>query len=116
MSFQQLIAKVEQAEGALEAHERRASADWRQLKTSWREGWTPARIVIAGAVAGFLVGRARPLRAVSGGGVLQMLSALSGLFAGGSAQVAANEASQAAEQADAALQAQPADAFAEPVE
>ena len=85
MSFEQLIAKVEQAERALEAQERRVSADVRQLKSSWREAWTPGRIVIAGAVAGFLVGRARPLRMADGGNVLQMVGALAGLFAGGSA-------------------------------
>ena len=104
MSFEQLIAKVEQAEHALEAHERRASADFRQLRASWREAWTPGRIIVAGAVAGFLVGRARPLRAVGGGGVLQLMSALAGLFAGGQAQAAAGEAADAAQQVDAATQ------------
>jgi lipid-binding SYLF domain-containing protein len=105
MSFEQLIAKVEQAEHALEAQERRVAADVRQLKSSWREAWTPGRIVVAGAITGFLVGRARPLRLVDGGNALQMVSALAGLFAGGSAQVAAGEAAQAAEHAeDAAAQ------------
>lgn len=99
MSFDRLIAKVEQAERALEAQERRVAADVRQLKSSWREAWTPGRIVIAGAVAGFLVGRARPLRMVDGGNALQMIGALAGLFAGGSAQAAAGEAEQAAEHA-----------------
>ena len=100
MSFEQLIAKVEQAERALEMQERRVSADVRQLKSSWREAWTPGRIVIAGAVAGFLVGRARPLRAVDGGNALQMLGALAGLFAGGNAQAAAEEAADAAQDAE----------------
>ncbi len=97
MSFEQLIAKVEQAERALEAQERRVSADVRRLKSSWREAWTPGRIVIAGAVSGFLVGRARPLRIADGGNMLQMVSAIAGLFAGGSAQVAAAEAERAAD-------------------
>jgi hypothetical protein len=99
MSFDRLIAKVEQAERALEAQERRVAADVRQLKSSWREAWTPGRIILAGAVAGFLVGRARPLRMVDGGNALQMIGALAGLFAGGSAQAAAGEAEQAAEHA-----------------
>jgi hypothetical protein len=115
MSFEQLIAKVEQAEHALEAQERRTAADYRQLQASWREAWTPGRIIVAGALSGFLVGRARPLRAVGGGGVLQLLSALAGLFAGGQAQAAAGEASDAAQQVDAATQAQAADAVAEPL-
>ena len=110
MSFEQLIAKVEQAERALEAQERRAGAGFRQLKSSWRDAWTPGRIVIAGAISGFLVGRAQPLRVATGGGVLQLLSALAGLFAGGQAQAAAGEAAQAAEHAenagDAVAQAQ----------
>ncbi len=97
MRFEALIAKVQQAEQALEAHERRTVTQWRQLKLQWRSSWTPARIVAAGLVSGFLVGRARPLRVASGGGVLQMVTALSGLFAGSSAQAAANEAEQAAD-------------------
>lgn len=103
MSFEQLIAKVEQAERALEAQERRVSSEFGQLKSNWRVAWTPGRIVIAGAVSGFLVGRARPLRIADGGNVLQMVSTLAGLFAGGSAQVAATEAVQAAEHAEDAV-------------
>ena len=100
MSFGALIEKVRQAETALEAKERQAAADWRQLKASWRASWTPARIVIAGLVSGFIVGKAEPLKRTGGSGVLQLLSALAGLFAGGSAQVAAGEAEHAAETAE----------------
>ncbi|QIL21621.1 hypothetical protein [Thermomonas sp. HDW16] len=100
MSFDALITKVQQAEAALESRERRTGEQWQQLKTTWRSSWTPGRIVIAGLAAGFMVGRARPLRAAAnGGGVLQMLSALSGLIASGSAQVAAEEAGDAADAA-----------------
>ena len=96
MSFDQLIHKVTQAEDALEAQERRVAADLRQLKASWRAGWTPGRIVIAGLVSGFLLGRAEPLRAVAkGSNVMQLITMLSSLFAGGSAQVAASEAEHA---------------------
>ncbi len=97
MSFEALIAKVQQAEQALEASERRTAVEWDQLKRQWVATWTPARIVVAGLVSGFMVGRARPLRVTSGGGLLQMVTALSGLFAGSSAQAAANEAEQAAD-------------------
>ena len=99
MSFDQLVTKVRQAENALEAQERHVAADWRQLKASWRAAWTPGRILVAGMLSGFLVGRAQPLRHVSGGGSLQLLSALAGLFAGGSAQAAAGEAEQAVDEA-----------------
>ena len=109
MSFDALIAKVQQAEDALESRERDTAAQWRQFKSTWRQSWTPGRIVIAGLAAGFMVGRARPLRVASGGGVLQMLSALSGLLASGSAQVAAEEAGQAANAAETAAAAAPND-------
>ena len=102
MSFDALITKVQQAEQALEGRERAASAQWRQVKTTWRESWTPARIMIAGLTSGFLVGRARPLRIASGGGVLQLLTALSGLLASGSAQAAAAQAGDAADAVEAA--------------
>ena len=48
-----------------------------------------------------MVGRARPLRMATGGGVLQMLTALSGLLVSGSAQVLAEQASDAANAAPA---------------
>ena len=99
MSFHALIAKVEQAEQALEARERTASALWRQVKTTWRESWTPGRIVIAGLASGFLVGRAQPLKLAGSGGLLNLVTALSGMLASGSAQVAAENAEQAADAA-----------------
>ncbi|MFD0738865.1 hypothetical protein ACFQZQ_06180 [Lysobacter koreensis] len=101
MSFDKLINKVTQAENALEARERRVSDSMDRFKVAWRAGWTPGRIVIAGLVTGFLVGRAEPLRsAARGGGLVQVVTMLSGLFAGGSAQVAAGEAQHAARNAE----------------
>jgi hypothetical protein len=100
MSFESLLEKVRQAETALEAKERQTGADWRQFKASWRTAWTPGRIVSIGLVSGFLVGKAEPAkRMVRGSGALQMVSALAGLFAGGSAQAAAGEAGHAADRA-----------------
>jgi hypothetical protein len=101
MGFKQLLTKVEQAEAALESRERRVADDWRQFKQTWKEAWTPGRIVIAGVVSGFLVGRTQPLRtAARSGQFMQLATMLSGLFAGGSAQVAAGEAEQAAQSAE----------------
>ncbi len=98
MSFESLIDKVRQAETALEASERRTGANWRQFKASWADAWTPGRIVSIGLVTGFLVGKAEPAkRVVRGSGALQMVSALAGLFAGGSAQAAAGQAEHAAD-------------------
>jgi hypothetical protein len=100
MSFESLIDKVHQAETALEASERRTGANWRQFKASWADAWTPGRIVSIGLVSGFLVGKAEPAkRLVRGSGALQMVSALAGLFAGGSAQAAAGHAEEAADHA-----------------
>ena len=100
MSFDALITKVEQAEQALEARERTASTQWQQVKTTWRESWTPGRIVIAGLASGFLVGRAQPLKLAGSGGLLNLVTALSGMLASGSAQVAAENAEQAADAAE----------------
>ena len=99
MHFEELIEKVKQAETALEAQERQTAADWRQLKASWRQAWTTGRIVIAGLLSGFITGRAEPLRRAGGGGVLNLITALAGLFAGGSAQDAAGDADDAARNA-----------------
>ena len=101
MSFDKLVAKVAQAEHALEAQERRVAADVRQLKESWRAAWTPGRIVIAGLVSGFLVGRAEPLgRAARSGSVVRIVSLLSGLFASTTAQAAASKADEAVDSAE----------------
>ncbi|HEV8692924.1 MAG TPA: hypothetical protein VGQ93_01870 [Lysobacter sp.] len=102
MSFKQLITKVKQAEYALEAQERRVAADWRQLKDSWKDAWTPGRIIIAGLVSGFVIGRAEPLRAAARSGqIVQLVTMLSGLFAGGgTTKGAADEAEHAAETAE----------------
>jgi hypothetical protein len=101
MGFKQLLTKVQQAEAALESRERLVADDWRHLKRTWKETWTPARVIIAGLVSGFLVGRAQPLRtAARSGQFMQLVTMLSGLFAGGTAKVAADEAEHAADTAE----------------
>lgn len=100
MGFDALIEKVRQAEVTLEAKERQTGADWRRVKSSWRAMWTPGRIVLAGLVSGFAVGRAEPFKKAAGSGTLQLISALGSLFAGGSAQAAASEASDAKQAAE----------------
>ena len=101
MSFESLIDKVHQAEMALEAKERQTAADWRQCKASWLQLWTPTRLVAVGLVSGFIVGKVEPAkRVVKGGSTLQLLSAVAGLFAGGSAQAAAGHAMHAADKAE----------------
>ena len=100
VTFEQLIAKVKQAEDVLEARERGVVDSYQHLRQVWRAGWTPLRIVSAGLVMGFVSGRAEPLRALSGARMLQMISAVSGLFATAQATVAAQQAGDAAESAE----------------
>jgi len=116
MSFKRLITKVKQAEDALEAKERRVTDQWGQLKGSWKEAWTPGRIVIAGLISGWVIGRADPMRHVAkSGGLLQLVTLLSGLFTSGSAQMAAGEASEAAESAEHVAEAVAPEAVAQNV-
>jgi hypothetical protein len=119
VSFEALIDKVHQAEAALEAKERETAADWRQLKSSWLASWTPGRIVVAGLVSGFIVGKVEPVKKVTtGGGFLQLVSTAAGVFAGGSAQAAAGEAAHAADTAQqtaAAVSPEAALAAAQPM-
>lgn len=99
MSFRKRIGQVRQAEEALEAHERRATADWRQLRRTWHASWTPARILVAGLASGFLVGRRDTSGRDGGPGIMRMLSMLSSLMATSSARYAAHEADDAADSA-----------------
>lgn len=105
-SFEQLVAKVHQAELALEEQERRVAADWRRLKTSWRMAWTPGRIVVAGLATGFAVGSLDPARMLAkGGGFMRLITMVSTLMAGTGAQAAASKAEDAADSATDAAQA-----------
>lgn len=103
MRFEQLIKKVEQAENAIEANERRVGADLRQLKASWKAAWTPGRIVLAGLGSGFVLGLVEPGRRLASGSnamrLMSMATSLVGLLAGTSAHAAAEEAGSAAETA-----------------
>ena len=91
MDFNAQLAKVECAEKALEVREQRTRMQWQQFKATWRAGWTPGRIVVAGLAAGFAAGRAKPLRLAGSGGVLDLLRALTPLFVGVQAAQAAAE-------------------------
>ena len=108
MNFESLQRKVRQAEVALEAKERQASADWRQVKSTWLASWTPGRIIVAGLVSGFVVGKLEPGKSVAKGNtLLQMLTAVAGMVAGTGAQAAAGKAEDAAQSAEQVAQAPP---------
>lgn len=79
--FDSLRSRVARAEQAVLACQTRTGQHWAQLRATWRTGWTPGRIVIAGLAAGFIVGRLRPLRLAGNGGLLPLLRALAPLLA-----------------------------------
>jgi hypothetical protein len=114
MKFEMLQKRVERAERMVELRAEQSLCEWESLKQTWRAGWTPARIIAAGLAAGFLVGRASPLRALSGTRWMPLVSSISSLFASVKAAVAAGHAGEAAdtavETADEAAQARPAPA------
>ncbi|MGH8027784.1 MAG: protein sip-5, partial [Pseudoxanthomonas sp.] len=100
--YKQLQRRVERMERLVEGRGLQTQTHWAELKKQWREGWTPARIIAAGLVSGFVSGRAEPLRALSGPRLLQMIGAVSGLFASVQATVAAGQAEKAADTAEEA--------------
>lgn len=107
MRFEALQQRVARAEQRVERRAVHAQTQWATLKQAWREGWTPGRIVIAGLVSGFLVGRAEPLRALTGVRWMQMFTAVSSLVATAQAATPTEQAADTAQemQADAAGEA-----------
>ncbi len=100
MRFEHLLRHVQRAERRVEQRAADTQSQWAALKQTWREGWTPGRILIAGVVSGFLVGRAEPLRTLTGTRWMQMFSAVSRLLA--TAQAAATDTLQDAQEAQEA--------------
>ncbi len=120
MKFDAIRRRVERSEQLVEGRALQTGAQASALKSTWRESWTPARIIIAGLAAGFLAGRADPTKALkqlgSGGRWIQLVGALSGLLASLQSSVAAASADQAGDHADqAADQASDAAAAAQEV-
>ncbi|TKR29482.1 hypothetical protein FCE95_15165 [Luteimonas gilva] len=113
MKFEALKRRVAKREQVLEGRLLKTREHWQDFSTTWRESWTPLRIVMAGLISGFVVGRSDPMRALGklgafgGGGakVLQTITALSGLFASVQASTAADEAEHAADKADQTAEA-----------
>ncbi|TWG88405.1 hypothetical protein L599_005300000140 [Luteimonas sp. J16] len=105
MRFEQLRDEVARAERRVETRLLRAKTNWRVLGTTWREAWTPGRIVIVGLVGGLLFARARPLKRAGGlGGMplarwIQLATSLSGLVTAFRARDAAETAQAAADDA-----------------
>jgi len=106
MKFEAIRRRVERSEQLVEGRALQTGERANALKATWRESWTPARIVLGGLAAGFLVGRADPTRALkqlgAGGRWLQLVGALSGLLASLQSSVAAATAGEASDHAEQA--------------
>ena len=81
MRFELLRQRVERAETRVESCMDRAYSHRQVFREAWRRGWTPGRIVVAGLLSGFLVGRGQPLSRMDGARWLQMASTMSSMFA-----------------------------------
>lgn len=106
MKFEALQRKVARSEQLLAGRAEQTLVRARATKSEWRDAWTPGRIVIAGLVSGFAMGRSDPSRTLRKLGQaasprwLQAITAISGLLASLQAAVAAVTAQDAAETAD----------------
>lgn len=97
MRFELLRQRVERAERRVESCMDRAQVHRQEFGQAWRRGWSPGRIVIAGLVSGFLVGRSEPLSRVGGTRWLQMLGTVSTMLASLQAAAASQEAGESAD-------------------
>ncbi|WP_199171568.1 MULTISPECIES: hypothetical protein [Luteimonas] len=108
MKFEALKSRVERAETLVEGRLQQTSDRYGALKSSWRDAWTPGRIVIAGLIAGFVTGRSEPRHALQKLGKLggpksiQLVSSIAGMLTSMQAAFAAMTAEKAANTADAA--------------
>lgn len=106
MKFDAIRRRVERSEQLLEGRALQTGTRMSALKATWRESWTPTRIILAGLAAGFLVGRSDPGKAMQrlagGGRWLQLVGTLSGLLASLQASVATASAGKAVDHADEA--------------
>jgi len=106
MKFELLKRRVERSEQLVGSRALQTGTRLTTLKTTWRDSWTPSRIILAGLAAGFLVGRSDPARALKrlgglgGSHWIQLIGMLSGLFASLQSTVAAASADNAAHHAD----------------
>lgn len=108
MNFEGIKSRVDRAESLVEGRLDQTRDRYLALDSSWRQAWTPPRIVIAGLVAGMVAGATQPHRALrrlgklGGPKSLQMISAVAGLMTSIQATIAATMAEKAASTADEA--------------
>ena len=99
MRFELLRQRVQRAERRVEGSIERAAAERSLLSQAWRKAWSPGRIVVAGLVSGFLVGRSEPLTRVGGARWLQLIGTVSSMLASLRAAAASEEANESADTA-----------------
>ncbi|MCD9047339.1 protein sip-5 [Luteimonas sp. MHLX1A] len=106
MNFKQLKTRVERSEQVVDGRILQTRLSWSGLQTNWKEGWTPPRIIIVGALLGFISGKARPARALRQVGnvanpkMMQLVTSVAGLVASVQSSFAASKAKTAADTAD----------------
>ena len=106
MNFKQLKTRVERSEQVVDGRILQTRLSWSGLQTNWKEGWTPPRIIIVGALLGFISGKAQPARAMRHVGqyanpkMMQLVTSIAGLVASLQSSFAASKAKTAADTAD----------------
>lgn len=100
MKLAQLQRRVDRAEDLVQGRMAQTRSHLLAAAAAWRRSWTPWRIVGAGAVVGFLVGKARPSRALAGGRWLQVAGSVASMVGSLQAALAAWQAEQDLAQAD----------------
>jgi hypothetical protein len=99
MRFELLRERVARAERRVAVCSDRAERTRGEFREAWRLGWSPTRIVVAGFLSGFLIGRAEPVSKVGGARWLQMLGTISSMVASLRAASTSEEASASADAA-----------------
>ncbi|QCO68459.1 protein sip-5 [Luteimonas yindakuii] len=108
MNFEQLKKRVERSEQVVDGRMLQTRLSWSGLQTNWKEGWTPPRILIVGALLGFISGKAQPARTLRHVGqyanpkMMQLVTSVAGLVASVQSTFAASKAKTAADTADEA--------------
>ncbi|MCD9027159.1 protein sip-5 [Luteimonas sp. BDR2-5] len=106
MNFEGLKSRVERAESLVDGRLSQTGDRYAALKLSWREAWTPPRIILAGLIAGFVTGRSQPrdalqkLGKLGGPKSIQLVTSIASMLTSMQAAYAAATAEKAADTAD----------------
>lgn len=112
MNYRQRKQRLQRCQQLFEGRVQQTLTDVEKLKVVWKAGWTPTRIMTAGAVSGFVTGLIRPTEKVRTGGKvvaaqprwIKLVISLTSLLNSAQATLAAVKAQHAAEAEQAAGQ------------